>query len=177
MTVSPQATGLIGGRAVTDNGADARWDFFISYTQADSRWAEWIAWQLSDAGYHVVIQAWHFVAGSNWTAKMGEAMQSATRTVAVISPSYLNSVYGSVEWQDAWRKDPDGTARKLVPVRVEPSEPEGQLGQLVYIDLFNLDENGTRERLLDGVRGALDGDTTPSVSPNFPGGVGKWPTP
>ncbi|MBV5337401.1 MAG: toll/interleukin-1 receptor domain-containing protein, partial [Deltaproteobacteria bacterium] len=33
-------------------------DFFISYTGADKNWAEWIAWQLEEAGYQVVIQAW-----------------------------------------------------------------------------------------------------------------------
>jgi hypothetical protein len=29
----------------------AGWDFFISYTGADRAWAEWVAWQLIDAGY------------------------------------------------------------------------------------------------------------------------------
>ncbi len=26
-------------------------DFFISYTQADRAWAEWIAWTLEEKGY------------------------------------------------------------------------------------------------------------------------------
>jgi len=26
-------------------------DFFISYNSADRTWAEWIAWQLEEAGY------------------------------------------------------------------------------------------------------------------------------
>jgi hypothetical protein len=29
-------------------------DFFISYTQADRAWAEWIAWALEEAGYKVL---------------------------------------------------------------------------------------------------------------------------
>jgi hypothetical protein len=33
-------------------------DFFISYTKADQGWAEWIAWQLEQAGYSTVLQAW-----------------------------------------------------------------------------------------------------------------------
>ena len=40
-------------------------DFFISYTGRDSKWAEWIAWCLEQAGYSVIIQAWDFPAGSN----------------------------------------------------------------------------------------------------------------
>ncbi|MCK9928953.1 toll/interleukin-1 receptor domain-containing protein [Frankia sp. Mgl5] len=39
------------------------WDFFIFYTAADRRWAEWVAWQLEDAGPRVLIQAWDFVPG------------------------------------------------------------------------------------------------------------------
>jgi hypothetical protein len=35
-------------------------DFFVSYTSADRIWAEWIAWQLEDQGYQVVVQAWDF---------------------------------------------------------------------------------------------------------------------
>jgi hypothetical protein len=31
-------------------------DFFISYTQADRDWAEWIGWVLEEAGYPV--RAW-----------------------------------------------------------------------------------------------------------------------
>lgn len=32
------------------------WDFFISYTQADRAWAEWIAWALEEDGHRVLIQ-------------------------------------------------------------------------------------------------------------------------
>jgi TIR domain len=44
-------------------------DFFVSYAHADEWWAERIAWQLEVAGYPVSVQAWDFVAGSNWVAK------------------------------------------------------------------------------------------------------------
>ena len=48
-------------------------DFFISYTGADQQWAEWIAWQLEDAGYTTVLQAWDFHAGSNFVQDMHRA--------------------------------------------------------------------------------------------------------
>ena len=41
-------------------------DFFISYNGADQRWAEWIAWQLEEANYSVILQAWDFLPGSNF---------------------------------------------------------------------------------------------------------------
>jgi TIR domain len=31
--------------------------FFISYNKTDRAWAEWIAWQLEEAGYTTIIQA------------------------------------------------------------------------------------------------------------------------
>ena len=52
-------------------------DFFISYTAADRAWAEWIAWQLEDADYSTVLQAWDFKSGSNFVEKMQTAMDVA----------------------------------------------------------------------------------------------------
>jgi hypothetical protein len=43
-------------------------NFFISYTGRDRQWAEWIAWQLEEAGYTLFIQAWDFRPGSNFVA-------------------------------------------------------------------------------------------------------------
>ena len=62
------------------------WDFFVSYTQADRAWAVWVAWVLEEAGYRVLVQAWDFVPGGNWThgCRPGER---AARTIAVLSRS------------------------------------------------------------------------------------------
>ena len=48
----------------------AKLDFFVSYAEADRGWAEWIAWQLEDFGFRVLLQAWDFVPGSNWISTM-----------------------------------------------------------------------------------------------------------
>jgi hypothetical protein len=45
-------------------------DFFVSYTSADRTWAEWIAWQLEQAGYRVIVQAWDFEPGDNFVIRM-----------------------------------------------------------------------------------------------------------
>ena len=42
-------------------------DFLISYAAPDAQWAEWIAWQLEKAGYSVIIQAWDFLPGGEFT--------------------------------------------------------------------------------------------------------------
>lgn len=59
-------------------------DFFLSYNKADHPWAEWLAWQLEEAGYTTIIQAWDFRPGTNFVAKMHEVTTSATHTIAVL---------------------------------------------------------------------------------------------
>src|ERR1035441_1373897 len=54
----------------------------------------------------------------NWLAGMHAGTRDAARTIAVLSGTYLGSVYGSAAWQAAMATDPDGTSRKLLVVRV-----------------------------------------------------------
>jgi TIR domain-containing protein len=60
-------------------------DFFISYTQVNRPWAEWIAVQLEAAGYTTVLQAWDFRPGSDFLHQMQQATTTAERTIAVLS--------------------------------------------------------------------------------------------
>ena len=112
--------GQVGG-----SGTRARWDFFVSYTQADRAWAEWIAWQLEEDRYQVLIQAWDMVPGANWTHLMQKGIRGADRTIAVLSTAYLESVFGTAEWEAAWRDDPIGEQRKLLVFRVAESDRPG----------------------------------------------------
>ena len=57
-------------------------DFFVSYNKAERTWAEWIAWQLEEAGHTTIIQAWDFRPGANFDLKMQEAAIKARQTVA-----------------------------------------------------------------------------------------------
>jgi len=79
----------------------SEWDFFVSYTDVDYVWAEWVAWQLEAAGYRVLLQAWDFVPGAHWSTRMDEGVRHAERTIAVLSTAYLESVYGHPEWEGA----------------------------------------------------------------------------
>ncbi|HEV2783999.1 MAG TPA: FxSxx-COOH system tetratricopeptide repeat protein [Actinophytocola sp.] len=143
------------------------WDFFVSYTQADRAWAEWIAWILEEDGYQVLIQAWDFVPGTNWTQSMQEGVTGAGRTIAVLSNAYLKSVYGKTEWLAAWAADPLGEERKLLPVRVENCERPGFLGGVVGVDLFGLDEADAKATLRSSIAAALSGRAKRKVE--FPG--------
>lgn len=165
-----------GAESMAQGGRPAdrafRYDFFISYTSTDRPWAEWIAWQLEEAGYEVMIQAWDFVAGVHFVNQMHQVIQQSARTLAILSPEYLNSAFTNAEWQEAFRSDPQGIARKLVTVRVAPCERPGLLGQVVAFDLFGLDAVTAKQRLLEHVRNAQSGRAKPFIEPRFPG-LGK----
>ena len=93
-------------------------DFFVSYNKADRAWAEWIAWQLEADGYTILIQAWDFLPGSNFVLEMQRAAAAAKRTIAVLSPDYLEALFTQPEWAAAFASDPTAVKRQLVPIRV-----------------------------------------------------------
>jgi tetratricopeptide (TPR) repeat protein len=152
----------------TDTQDRAGPDFFVSYAQADRTWAEWIAWQLEEAGYSTVLQAWDFTAGTDWASEMQRAMTSAGKTIAVLSSNYLQSVYGEAEWRAAFASDPTGERGLLVPVRVENLRPPGLLQTRVYIDLVGLSQTDAASRLLESIRRDR-ARAKPERPPSFPG--------
>lgn len=141
-------------------------DFFISYTAADSKWAEWIAWILEEAGYTATIQAWDFRPGGNFVVEMQKAAARSKRTLAVLSPDYLRSVYATAEWGAAFAADPDGAQGKLVPVLVREATLDGLLPTITHIKLVDLLEAAAREALIDGLK---IGRAKPASPPPFPG--------
>lgn len=141
-------------------------DFFISYSQEDRRWAEWIKWQLEDVGYVVVLQAWNFPAGGNFVAEMSRALEESVRILGVLSPAYLQSEYAMAELMAAFTRDPLGKARTVVPVRVADCSLAGVFRGRIYIDLVGIpDESDARQHLL------MNLGITPRASnepPSFP---------
>lgn len=143
-----------------------RADFFISYTRADRAWAEWIAWQLQEADYLPILQAWHFRPGHNFIDLMHKAIEKAKRIILVLSGAYLVSGFATAEWQAVFARDPIGQHGLLLPVRVEDVEPSGLLRGRIYIDLVGVRDEATAvATLLEGVRPP----GPPPTPPKFPG--------
>jgi hypothetical protein len=152
-------------------------DFFVSYTTADQAWAEWIAWQLEEAGYSTVLQAWDFRPGENFVVQMRRALDAAERVLAVVSAAYLESVYGSDEWTAAFIHERADTTGLLL-VRVESVPLPRLLRPWIYIDLAGLDPEAAVVALLSGLeRGRRKPDQPPAFpqvtrleqAPSFPG--------
>jgi tetratricopeptide (TPR) repeat protein len=141
-------------------------DFFISYAGENRAWAEWIAVQLERADFSTRYQAADFRPGGNFVHEMQQAITSAARTIAVLSPAYLVSKFGAAEWYSAFAMDPTGERGLLIPVRVQACSPPGLLAPIVYVDLVDLDEAGARRKLL----AAVDVNRSRPTQAPFPGG-------
>lgn len=144
-------------------------DFFISYAQPDSAWALWIAWELEEQGYEVIVQERDFTPGSNFGYNMQEALTRAGRVIAVLSPDYVGRRFPQAEWLATFATDPTGQERKLIPIRITNFDPPGLLRTIVYIDLANLDEAAARTTLVDKIRSAISGESPLLSRPSFPG--------
>jgi hypothetical protein len=90
---------------------------------------------------------------------MHHAAVECKKTIAVLSPDYLASMYTEDEWTAAW------VARKLIPVRVRVCEPPGLLSTIGYCDLVGLNKADAREALIEAVSGTRIRPTDPV----FPG--------
>ena len=139
-------------------------DFFISYNQSDRDWAEWIAWELEAKSYTTRIQAWDF--HGNFVLEMDKATKEAERTIAVLSPEYVQALFTPPEWAAAFAQDPTSEKGKLIPVRVRAVELKGILAQINYVDFVGQDEQTARKMLLARVAGLR---LKPSNQPSFPG--------
>ena len=105
-------------------------DFFISYTEVNRSWAEWIAVQLEGAAYSTVLQSWDMRPGADFLHEMQRVTSTADRTIAVLSPAYFGSEFGEAEWRAAFSKDPTGALGLLVPGLPRDAPPAAQLRML-----------------------------------------------
>jgi 6-phosphogluconolactonase/glucosamine-6-phosphate isomerase/deaminase len=147
-------------------------DFFISYNSKDKEWATWVAWQLEQAGYDVVFEEWDFAAGENFALLMHEASSNTEKTIAILSEHYLSAEYVHPEWAAAFAKDPLGKHNSLIPIRISNVKPQGLLSSIICIDLFGLDENEARDKLLFGIDFSRK---KPKYSPKFPSAKPRFP--
>jgi hypothetical protein len=144
-------------------------DFFVSHAGVDRAWAEWVAWQLTEAGYTVELDVWDWAAGQNFVTAMSDALGRCARVVALLSAAYFDrSRYTTDEWSVAALHMPGTGDNRLVPVRVEDvptKDMPAVLRPVVYRDLFGVGEEQARQVLLE----AVAGPRRPDHKPVFPG--------
>ena len=136
-------------------GSDYAVDFFVSHSDADIQWAEWIAAELENAGDGVIVKAWDFRPGEDLLARHDEALAACRHTVCVLSSAYVESEVAART--AALRQGLEGKQRALIPIRVADCTAPPLMGSIIPIDLSGVDDEGeAQRRLLAGVAGRVD---------------------
>ncbi|MFF3327744.1 TIR domain-containing protein, partial [Streptomyces sp. NPDC002889] len=136
---------------------------FVSHAGADRAWAEWVAWQLQDAGYDVELDYWDWGAGDNFVLKMNEALASG-RMLALFSAAYFDPErFTTEEWTAVV-----AAKEKLIPLRLDGASAPAILRPLLAPSLVGLAVEEARRVLL----GAVAGPRRPDGEPAFPGAGG-----
>src|SRR3954454_12654517 len=102
-------------------------------------WAEWLAWQLQQAGYTVELDVWDWAPGEDFVARMSAALQSADRLLAVCTEAYFSSAFGGAELRAACAGEAP-VAERIVPLLIEPVTLPPLYASLIHLDLTGLDE-------------------------------------
>jgi WD40 repeat protein len=141
---------------------------FISYAGPDKQWADWIAWQLDQAGYRPKLEAWHSVPGRNVVGWIRRELAFAGIVVVILSRGYADS-----EWREAVINSTLNEAmagrKVLVPVRVQSCDIPALLESIKRIDIIDLVEDDARQALVKGLSAATTGHAIPTTRPVYPG--------
>jgi hypothetical protein len=154
-------------------------DFFVSHAGRDTGWAEWLAWQLEQAGYRVELDVWDWAPGEDFVVCMQTALESADRLLAVCTEAYFASVFGGAELRAAFAGS-TAVQGRIVPVIVEPVSVPTLFAPLIPLDLTGLDEAAAAVRLQDRLASARPSrpppyPDRPSVPVGRPGFAGALP--
>jgi hypothetical protein len=119
-----------------------RWDFTVSFVEADRGWADWLVWQLQDAGVRAIAEPpLAPAAGEDAAPALAAATGHAEHVLVVLSDDYLAAVGSAADTLD------DAAAGRLVAVRVADCRRPGRFSRVVSFDLFGLERPVAREWL------------------------------
>lgn len=149
-------------------------DIFISHVEQDRMWADWIAHQLTSVGYEVTRQGAAFPPGSDLATELRRAVSTASCTLAVMSPDYLESSSARITWDAALSRDRTGSQGLLVPVQVAQFRLWGQFAGRVPVEIWRLQADEAVDELMAAVRDpGLEPSgrepAEPGEGPRFPG--------
>ncbi|MBK3640661.1 FxSxx-COOH system tetratricopeptide repeat protein [Streptomyces sp. MBT33] len=88
--------------------------FFISYARDDQAWAEWMAWQLQDAGHEVWLDTWSLLPGDVIEDAMLTAVRASETVLVLVSSSYARSRHAMAELETAYAAE-----KRVIPVLLD----------------------------------------------------------
>ena len=131
-----------------------RYDVFISYSHRDKGWVRgWLVPQLKGAGLKVCIDVETFEPGAPSVTEMERAVVQSRKTVAVLTPEYVQSSWAEFENIMIQTLDPAARQRRLIPVLWKRCELPPRIASLTAIDLIRSKNRAERlQRLIAALR-------------------------
>ncbi|MHA6760267.1 FxSxx-COOH system tetratricopeptide repeat protein [Streptacidiphilus sp. PAMC 29251] len=126
-------------------------DLYLSYASGDRMWAEWIAAQLTGAGYLVTLSGAADQAGTNVLAELNRTLAGTGRIVALLTSDYARLPYAREIWRTVTARDPAASQRMLVPVRLHDAPLPAPFDDLAAVDLAGRDQESAAAALLAAV--------------------------
>ncbi|WP_405581782.1 FxSxx-COOH system tetratricopeptide repeat protein [Streptomyces sp. NBC_01092] len=149
-------------------------DIHVSFVPEDRTWADWIEFTLKSVGFQV-----HLLSSSTTHPSERSAPdptgKSATRTLAVLSHAYRDSVEARAAWETTDAVDGLGNRRTLVTVRVDDVRMSPPFSDRAAADLARCgpNEEAARQALLNAVEAPTQPLFSPAAAsdrgPRFPG--------
>lgn len=135
--------------------AQYRYDVFISYSHADADWVQgWLLPRLKAASLEVCIDRDCFEPGAPVAEEIERVITRSRRTLAVLTPDWVESEWCSFEALLVHHQDPAARFRRLIPLLLKPTELPERIQLLHWVD-FTQPEG--RETQLDRVVEAIQG--------------------
>lgn len=127
---------------------------FISYASADRAWAEWVAWQLTDAGYATFLDVDDLSHGDALTSRLDGELRIADAVVALLSADRApaGTELGAILSSDS----------VVIPVLVDDARLPPAFATLQAVSLTGLGAEEARKALLRAVRDPSPGDSPAS---------------
>jgi CO dehydrogenase nickel-insertion accessory protein CooC1 len=145
---------------------------YLSYAPEDRMWADWIEAVLTRTNFRVIPRSTVAVGKEGNPAE--HELQSASRTIAVLSSAYMHSPQARAVWKVLSAADATGMHRQLVPLRVSDVRVTEPFTDHTIVDLARMDADQATAKLL----WALDRPPQPirntlaeAEAPRFPGTI------
>jgi hypothetical protein len=137
-------------------------NIFLSYSHHDKSIVERIVARLRDDGHDVWMDSLKLRPGDNIMQKTQEGLQNADALVVVISENSLRSAWIRHEFSAiALQQISKGQQQqRIIPIRIDQSDPPSYLANLLYIDFVQNFEAGL-ERLSETLRASSPNTTSP----------------
>lgn len=108
---------------------------FVSHRGADAAEAERLASELRSRGHDVWLDVWNIKLGDSIVEQINEGLSDSTSVIVCYSHSGTLAPWMNREWMSALARQLNGSAVRLLPVRLTGGEPPAILSDIKFADL------------------------------------------